>query len=234
MGPEKFQYVQRKSRTTKAKQSRKTSTQPLQRPKRHGHAAAASRALKFVRPPSLPSEDAHLGHPASGTQRPSRPAPEPPSPTRAHPRPPAPAARQRAASAGGHRPSAGSARWRRCARTPRVARAAQCHESCRHPGGVPRLHARESRAPRASKWQPGVGGAPTKPRPVFAPCRCGPSLGSPRKLRTGVRGPERTRVERSTRPAPCRKHGGFRTLPSAFRQLRAENRRVRVKAISNL
>lgn len=45
----------------------------LQRPKRHGHAAAASRGLKFTRPPSLPSGTPRRGPNALHAPLPSRP-----------------------------------------------------------------------------------------------------------------------------------------------------------------
>lgn len=74
MGPEKFQYVQTgepRRQELKAKQSRKTSTQPcLQRPRRHGHAAAASRGASEEAPLGLtctPASRAALAYPSAPT-----------------------------------------------------------------------------------------------------------------------------------------------------------------------
>lgn len=74
VGPEKFHDVRRvESGSSKAKQSRKPSIQPLQLPKHPGHAAAAFPGA--LGPPARPPGDAN---PSSEPEHPLRPTPEPP------------------------------------------------------------------------------------------------------------------------------------------------------------
>lgn len=230
MGPEKFQYVQRKSRTTKAKQSRKTSTQPLTTANapgtRGGRIPGHFSAPAW--PPRLPTADAHLGNPTSEPER--LPCPSsvgPPSLTRAPPRPPAPAARRRAA--GGRPAAAGIVRARAmlradAARTARVARAAQLPESSRHSGSI----FRPTHWSRESCVSPSGGQEWAVPPRSHAQS----SPPAPRETAPGASRPGAN--PSGTFEAPCTVHGAerIRALPSAFWELRTEDRRDGVEATS--
>lgn len=159
----------------KARQSRKASTQPLQRPKRPGHAAADSPGAK-VRPPASPVDRRGMltsGSPCTPAARAALAYPSGPSPR-------APAARRRAAGAGGHRPSARALPRRDAARGrpgwPGRLRASRLRDSCKSPGrrsppprsGVAGLcTGTKLRAKRAPPRPPQE--APRRPRPPLPP-----------------------------------------------------------------
>lgn len=194
----------------KAKQSRKTSTQLLQRPKRLGHAAAASPGAK-VRPPASPICRRGMLTSGSPCTPASRAALATPSSTGSC-----------SETAGGQRrrassERAGSAPPRCGARTPRVARAAQRLATSREQPSPGR------RSPPPSSGVAGLCvGAKLRRERAATPTPALPDPEAPPRSRPAPRETAR-RLIQPWRLAPCEAHS-IRTAP--FDLVATENQEV--------